>query len=93
MATSGGDRKIKIWDLRTYRELYCYKVGAGPGQLAFSQTGLLGAGMGNIVEVKRTYHFGLSDTKLFLSEVNCTVPERFFHHSSNTHFKMKTQAQ
>ena len=54
MATSGGDRKIKIWDLRTYRELYCYKVGAGPGQLAFSQTGLLGAGMGNIVEVKRT---------------------------------------
>ena len=65
MATSGGDRKIKIWDLRTYRELYCYKVGAGAGQLAFSQTGLLGAGMGNIVEVKRYNHFGLSDIELF----------------------------
>ena len=66
MATSGVDRKIKIWDLRTYRELYSYRVGAGPGQLTFSQRGLLAAGMGNFVEVRRTYYyFGLSDIELF----------------------------
>ena len=57
MATSGVDRKIKIWDLRTYKELYRYKVGAGPGHLSFSQTGLLGAGMGNIVEVNSQIRF------------------------------------
>ena len=57
MATSGVDRKIKIWDLRTFKELYSYKVGAGPGHLAFSQTGLLGAGMGNIVQVNGLISF------------------------------------
>lgn len=51
MATSGVDRKLKIWDQRMYRELYSYKLGAGPGHLAFSQTGLLAAGIGNVVEV------------------------------------------
>ena len=51
MATSGVDRKLKIWDLRTYKELHSYKLGAGPGHLAFSQRGLLAAGIGSVVEV------------------------------------------
>jgi U3 small nucleolar RNA-associated protein 7 len=51
MATAGIDRSLKIWDLRTYKALYSYKVSAGPGSLAFSQRGLLAAGMGNVVEV------------------------------------------
>ncbi|ELU16393.1 hypothetical protein CAPTEDRAFT_182026 [Capitella teleta] len=53
MATAGIDRTLKIWDLRTYKALHSYKVSAGPGSLAFSQRGLLAAGMGNIVEVYR----------------------------------------
>ena len=51
MATSGVDRKLKIWDLRTYKELHCFKMAAGPGQLSFSQRGLLAGSMGNVVEV------------------------------------------
>ncbi len=57
MATSGVDRKLKIWDLRTYKELRCYKLGAGPGHLSFSQRGLLAAGIGNVVEVRLFVHF------------------------------------
>ncbi|XP_052789816.1 WD repeat-containing protein 46-like [Mya arenaria] len=51
LATSGIDRTMRIWDLRTYKQLQSYKVRMGAGQLAFSQTGLLTAGMGNVVEV------------------------------------------
>ena len=51
MATSGIDRTLKIWDLRTYKTLQSYRLGAGAGHLAFSQTGLLAAGVGNIVQV------------------------------------------
>ena len=56
MATSGIDRTLKIWDLRTYKAMQTYKLGACAGQLAFSQTGLLAAGVGNIVQV-RVFHF------------------------------------
>lgn len=51
MATGGIDRTLKVWDLRTFKALYSYKVASGPGSLAFSQRGLLAAGIGNIVEV------------------------------------------
>ncbi|KAK3087631.1 hypothetical protein FSP39_008634, partial [Pinctada imbricata] len=51
LATSGLDRKLKIWDLRTYKMLQCYKTGYGAGSMAFSQTGLLALGKGNLVEV------------------------------------------
>lgn len=51
MATSGIDRTLKIWDLRTYKMLQSYKVPAGSGQLSFSQKGLLASCMGNIVQV------------------------------------------
>lgn len=51
MATSGIDRHLKIWDLRTYKMLQSYKIPSGSGQLAFSQKGLLATCMGNIVQV------------------------------------------
>ncbi|KAL7464068.1 hypothetical protein ACHAXS_013208 [Conticribra weissflogii] len=47
MATGGGDSKIKIWDLRTYKELHSYSTyGGAPSSLDISQTGILGAGHG-----------------------------------------------
>ena len=51
MATSGIDRKLKIWDLRMYKEVQSCGIGVGAGALSFSQRGLLAAGLGNIVEV------------------------------------------
>ncbi|XP_060566570.1 WD repeat-containing protein 46-like, partial [Ruditapes philippinarum] len=51
MATSGIDRTLKIWDMRTYKMLQSYKVPSGAAQLSFSQKGLLASCMGNIVQV------------------------------------------
>lgn len=56
MATSGIDRTLKIWDLRTYKMLQSYKLPSGAGQLAFSQRGLLASSLGNIVQVCVYYH-------------------------------------
>lgn len=52
MATSGVDRYLKIWDLRTYKQLQCYRIASGASNLAFSQRECIAAGIGNVVEVK-----------------------------------------
>ncbi|XP_078327151.1 WD repeat-containing protein 46-like [Crassostrea virginica] len=51
MATSGVDRKLKIWDIRKFEMVHSYQIGCGAGNMAFSQTGALAVGKGNIVEV------------------------------------------
>ncbi|KAK7478780.1 hypothetical protein BaRGS_00029991, partial [Batillaria attramentaria] len=50
MATSGVDRKLKVWDLRTYKTLANYQLSMGAGSLAFSQTGMLASATGSIVQ-------------------------------------------
>ena len=54
MATSGVDRKLKIWDIRKFEMVHSYQIGCGAGNMAFSQTGALAVGKGNIVEVRTT---------------------------------------
>ncbi|KAF8773754.1 WD repeat-containing protein 46 [Argiope bruennichi] len=51
MATASLDRNLKIFDVRTYKCLQSYKLGAAAGFLDFSQLGLLSAGLGNVVEI------------------------------------------
>ncbi|KAL4680883.1 hypothetical protein H8959_022824, partial [Pygathrix nigripes] len=52
MATSGLDHQLKIFDLRgTYQPLSTRTLPHGAGHLAFSQRGLLVAGMGDIVNI------------------------------------------
>lgn len=47
MATGGGDSKVKIFDLRTYKEVHGYGTyGGAPTCLDISQTGVLGVGHG-----------------------------------------------
>lgn len=55
MATSGVDRKMKIWDIRKFQMLHSYHIGCGAGNMVFSQKGLLALGKGNIVEVGRMF--------------------------------------
>ncbi|CAH2071563.1 unnamed protein product [Thlaspi arvense] len=50
MATSGKERKIKIWDLRKYEEIQTIH-GFHAKTLSFSQKGLLAAGTGSFVQV------------------------------------------
>jgi len=45
MVTGGADRQVKIWDLRTYKNLHSYFTVAGiPTAMDISQRGLLGIG-------------------------------------------------
>lgn len=47
MATGGGDSKVKIFDLRMYKEIHQYNTyGGAPTALDISQTGILGVGHG-----------------------------------------------
>uniref|UniRef100_UPI00398E9302 WD repeat-containing protein 46 n=1 Tax=Pristiophorus japonicus TaxID=55135 RepID=UPI00398E9302 len=56
MATSGLDRKLNIYDIRSYRPLHSYFISAGASHLAFSQRNLLAAGCGNTVHVYKDIH-------------------------------------
>ncbi|CAI9286081.1 unnamed protein product [Lactuca saligna] len=52
MATSGMDKKIKIWDLRTYKTLQTLPGNAKT--LSFSQKGLLAASTGSFTQILQT---------------------------------------
>uniref|UniRef100_A0A8D2AYD1 WD repeat-containing protein 46 n=1 Tax=Sciurus vulgaris TaxID=55149 RepID=A0A8D2AYD1_SCIVU len=52
MATSGLDHQLKIFDLRgTFQPLSARTLPQGAGHLAFSQRGLLAAGMGDVINI------------------------------------------
>jgi U3 small nucleolar RNA-associated protein 7 len=53
MATSGVDRKLKVWDLRALKELTCTPLKAGAAQLAYSQRGLLACTVNRDVRIYR----------------------------------------
>ncbi|KAF1612162.1 UNVERIFIED_CONTAM: WD repeat-containing protein 46, partial [Eudyptes pachyrhynchus] len=51
MASAGLDRKLRVFDLRTYRALQELVLPRGAGHLDFSQRGLLAAACGDLVQV------------------------------------------
>ena len=63
MASSGADHKVKIWDLRMYKELHQYTHERPIDEMSVSDTGLLALGFGGHVKV----HLRAS-----LSAVRCT---------------------
>ena len=46
MATGGMDGEVKLWDLRTYKQLHFYQFTTPPVSLDISQRGLLAVGFG-----------------------------------------------
>jgi len=54
MATSGADRKLKLWDLRTLRELSSCALSAGARHMSFSQRTLLACSVDRQVQVSLT---------------------------------------
>ncbi|KAJ8016179.1 hypothetical protein DPEC_G00004510 [Dallia pectoralis] len=53
MVTSGMDKKLKVYDIRSYKPLQSYFLPTGASCLALSQRGLLSAATGDIVQVYR----------------------------------------
>jgi U3 small nucleolar RNA-associated protein 7 len=53
MVTAGLDGQMRVWDLRTYKELHAYYTLRPAAALSISQTGLLAVGAGSHVTVWR----------------------------------------
>lgn len=54
MATSSIDKSVKIWDIRQLSRSVSHMYLRSPAhRMSYSQRGLLGLGMGNVVEVFR----------------------------------------
>ncbi|CAL9702605.1 unnamed protein product [Knipowitschia caucasica] len=53
MVTSGMDKKLKVFDIRTFKPLKSYFLPAGASCLSLSQRGLLSAATGDVVQVYR----------------------------------------
>ena len=51
MATTGNDRRVKIWDLRKYQTVQELDVFQSPVSMDFSQRGLLAIGMDKNVQI------------------------------------------
>eukprot|EP01028_Stygiella_incarcerata_P013265 TRINITY_DN81750_c0_g1_i1.p1 TRINITY_DN81750_c0_g1~~TRINITY_DN81750_c0_g1_i1.p1 ORF type:complete len:534 (+),score=162.07 TRINITY_DN81750_c0_g1_i1:92-1693(+) len=51
MVTCGRDMRIKVWDVRTYRELFEYRTSHPVLSMDLSQRGMLACSMGNVIEV------------------------------------------
>ncbi|XP_046845313.1 probable U3 small nucleolar RNA-associated protein 7 [Xenia sp. Carnegie-2017] len=51
LATSGLDAQIKVWDIRTYKQLQAYRTVRPASTLAISQRGLLATGCGPHVQI------------------------------------------
>lgn len=51
MATSGLDNQLKVWDIRTYKEVDSYFTTAPSGTLTWSAKGLLAVGTGPRISV------------------------------------------
>lgn len=51
MATSALDTQLKIWDIRTYKQLQAYRMIRPASCIDISQRGLLAAGCGPHVQV------------------------------------------
>jgi U3 small nucleolar RNA-associated protein 7 len=55
LVTTGTDSKMRVWDIRTYKQLYEYFNPLVASSIDISQKGLLSVSYGNIVEVWKDY--------------------------------------
>ncbi|EFP01889.1 hypothetical protein CRE_20175 [Caenorhabditis remanei] len=58
MATTGLDRKCRIWDVRMFRQLHAYSLPFGAANVAISQKLDVACAVGNHVQVFRGMHNG-----------------------------------
>ncbi|CAB3409480.1 unnamed protein product [Caenorhabditis bovis] len=58
MATTGLDRKCRIWDVRMFRQLHSYSLPFGVSEVAISQKLHVACAVGNYVQVFQDMHTG-----------------------------------
>ncbi|MFH4976063.1 hypothetical protein AB6A40_002772 [Gnathostoma spinigerum] len=70
MATAGLDCHLRIWDVRSYRQLYAYALPFGLSEVSFSQRYAVACAVGNSVQVFNDAHLGTA-TEPYLAH-RCT---------------------
>ncbi|KAH7729332.1 Protein WDR-46 [Aphelenchoides avenae] len=70
MATTGLDKRIKIWDLRTYREMHSFTQPLNIGEVAFSQRNHIAVAAGNVFN---DAHIGASSAPYMMHSCPGTV--------------------
>ncbi|VDO47484.1 unnamed protein product [Onchocerca flexuosa] len=70
MATTGLDHKLRIWDVRNYKQLYAYTLPFGLAEVSFSQCYAVACSVGNQIQVLNNAHLGTA-TAPFMSH-QCT---------------------
>ncbi|VDO34835.1 unnamed protein product [Brugia timori] len=58
MATTGLDRKLRIWDVRNYKQLYAYTLPFGLAEVSFSQRYAVSCSVGNQIQIFNDVHLG-----------------------------------
>ncbi|KAM3725156.1 WD repeat-containing protein [Dirofilaria immitis] len=58
MATAGLDQKLRIWDVRNYKQLYAYTLPFGLAEVSFSQRYAVACSVGNQVQILNDAHLG-----------------------------------
>lgn len=51
LVTAGVDRKLKLWDLRNYKNLATYRLSQIPNSLTISQQNILAVSSGAVVNI------------------------------------------
>ncbi|GMT24414.1 hypothetical protein PFISCL1PPCAC_15711 [Pristionchus fissidentatus] len=59
MYSTAVDQKLRVWDLRTHRQLYSYSLPFGLSEVTVSQKGLVACGIGNTVQVFNDVSHGI----------------------------------
>jgi len=76
LVTTGRDNRLKIWDIRTYKELYSYYTPIPGATVDISQRGVVSVGCGNIVEMWKNC-FNEEQTKPYMRHrMNGNVAEK-----------------
>uniref|UniRef100_A0A914XMV2 WD repeat-containing protein 46 n=1 Tax=Plectus sambesii TaxID=2011161 RepID=A0A914XMV2_9BILA len=78
MATTGMDRKLRIWDVRQFKQVHAYKLPSGLSHVTFSQRKVLACAVGNTVQIFKDAHVGLAEAPYLVHQCTGTVTDLRF---------------
>lgn len=75
MATTGLDRRLRIWDVRNYKQLYAYTLPIGLSEVAISQRNFVACAVGNTVQIFKDAHLGTTKHPYLVHNCNGLVSD------------------
>ncbi|GMS95602.1 hypothetical protein PENTCL1PPCAC_17777, partial [Pristionchus entomophagus] len=73
MYSTAVDQKLRVWDLRTHRQLYSYSLPHGLNEVTVSQKGLVACGVGNTVQIMKDVSSGICTQPYLVDKPGGTI--------------------